>query len=271
MSNLHTFIATHKKLEQLPFPHSIICLDGLLLEGAISSKDHLPDFMEKGRAFASYRAGWTALRYLKNQGVCDDDFLAVYSYRSFFGSIFNDDFSLVTTENTTQDLKNPNAFRLFRTHAELDASWRSDLLLKIPDNIDLVITRPVNFSLPFVEQYASSHHLDDLMFGMGIAIRLSCISQEVAAIALSNKLFIHGFVGRISFWQDLYDKLFLIAEEFYKNHYIQRDGYQARSINFVLERIVSIYLIQKVYFEKMACINTNLIQLSEDGGYVRGE
>lgn len=270
-NKLNTFIVAHQDFGyEIPFPHQLIGLDGFSSNGAVGVDKYLPEYMRGDRTFASYRAGWGVLELLRQKGVCEQEFLGIWSYRSFWGCKFSADLSRMTVENIKEDAGNEYAFRTFQTPNELTNSWDKNVLLSVPDGIELIVTRPITFPITFAEQYASVHHFDDLMFGIGLAIRFGCISPTVAATVLSKKVFVHGFVGRIALYRELYDKLFLIAEEFYKTNYIKRDGYQARSINFVLERICTIFIIQKIYFEKTPAVSANLIQISQDGQYVKG-
>ncbi len=269
MRNVQTFIATHREIPfNISFPYTAVCLDEYKKNGAIIASQHLPEYMANDRTFASYRAGWAVVNLLQNQ-TFKNDFIAIYSYRSFFGTNFDTDFHKLTTENYSV-ADEQSSFRIFRSPQQLKLTWRKDIISEVPHGFELVITKPVAFQISFAEQYSSSHHFDDLMYGLGLAIRVGCISAEVAAHVLSNKIFIHGFIARRSFWIELYNKLFLIADKFYKNYYVKRVGYQERNINFVLERIVSIYLIQKAYYENIPTISTNIVQISEDGVYQKG-
>jgi len=271
MTKMHIFVATHKNIGyNIPFPHVLIGMDGYNSNGAIDISSFLPEYMNSDRTFASYRAGWGALRFLENNQCKDDDFMVVCSYRSFWGVKSHNNYMDLFHENTSSNQLDPLAFRVFQTPIELQETWKSSILLTAPEGVDFITTRPVDFGISVLEQYASSHHLDDLMYGIGLAIRLGCIDPGVTAHVLSNRIFIHGFAGRVKIFRELYSKLFLIAEEFYQKHHIPRDSYQERSINFVLERIVSIFLVQKIYYEKASALNVNLVQISGDGAYVRG-
>jgi len=271
MTKIHTFIATHKEIGyEIPFPHILIGMDGYNSNGAVDASKYIPEYMSRNRVFASYRAGWCALEYIKNSGFQDSDFLAVWSYRSFFGNKFHNNFMNFFKENTSSDSVDSIAFRNFQTPKEIQDTWKSKILINIPEDVELITTRPIDFGMSVMEHYATYHHLDDLMYGVGLAIRLWFIDQKVTAHVLSNSIFISGFIGRVSFYRDLYDKLFLIAEELYKKHYILRVGYQERSINFVLERIVSIFLMQKIYYENIPATNVNIVQISENGTYTPG-
>jgi hypothetical protein len=271
MNKIHNFVVTHKTLEySIPFPHLLVGLDGYKSLDCLDISNSIPDYMNQDRTFACYRAGWGILKYLNDRNTDVSDYLAIYSYRSFFGNDFQNNMLELTNENQNRDLIGSGSFRSFFTPLEFYNSWKSELLDHVPECVELVTTRPIQFPASFSSQYAHCHHFEDLMFGLGIAIRVGCIDPKVTAQFLSSNIFIHGFVGKISFWQDLYQKLFLIADEFYKKHYIIRSGYQARSINFVLERIVSLYLMQKIYYENVSAANVNLIQISDNGKYVPG-
>jgi hypothetical protein len=270
-NKLNTFIVAHQDFGyEIPFPHEIIGLDGFSPSGAINIDVYLPSYMRSDRTFASYRAGWGILELLRQKGVDDQEFLAIWGYRHFFGNKFLADLTQTTTENTKEDPSNPYAYRTFQTPEEIKNSWNETVLLDIPDGIELIVTRPEKFPVTVAEQYAQVHHFEDLMFGVGLAIKCGCINPSVAATVLSKQIFVPGFVGRISLYNQLYEKLFLIATEFYDKHYVQREGYQARTINFVLERICAIFIIQKIYFERAPAVSTNLIQISENGHYIKG-
>lgn len=272
VNKVNIFVTAHKEFGyEIPFPHEIIGLDGFSQNGAVSIDEYIPEYMRGDRTFASYRAGWGVLELLRQKGVDEQEFLEVSSYRSFFGNVLSPDLTRTTYENTKEDLNEPYVFRKFQTPEELRGSWNETILLDVPDGVELVVTRPLKFQMTFAEQYASVHHFEDLMFGVGLAIKFGCINPTFAASVLSKPFFVHGFVGRISLFRELYESLFLIAEEFYKNFYVKRDGYQARTINFVLERICTIFIMQKLYLEKIPAVTTNLVQISEDGQYVKGQ
>ena len=61
-----------------------------------------------------------------------------------------------------------------------------------------------------------------------------------------------------------YERIWWLAKEVYRKHHIPRQGYQERSINFMLERVVSIYLMHKIFVEKMPAVCANLVHVDKN-------
>jgi Domain of unknown function (DUF4422) len=263
------YVATHKKVDWvIPFPHRLITLDGYSEPNALDASSILPREMLEDRTFAFYRAGWVAVADAKD--MKDDDFICLEGYRSYFGTQLSADVHRTVVENPSELSCAADGLRTFMTPSVLQETWMSSILEEVPTGVDLIISRPVAFPCTMLEQYAVSHPIEDLLLGLGLAVRIGVLNEATLPRILNSNYFINNFVGRVSFFRKLYSFLYKVAFEFYSKLYIRRTDYQSRVINFILERIVSIYLIEKVYFEGVSTLTVNLNQITEDGIYRPG-
>ena len=262
---MHRYVITHKPLDwRIPFEHKLVTVDQYRQDGALHASDYIGKEFSGNRTFAIY-AGIAAI--LKNiDHLPDDDFIVVNGYRSYFGSKLNTDISFTVPENTNNNVQQQQ-FRDIITPDDLQANWGTKLLNEFPKGYELVISRPLDLGSPIIEQYSTYHHLDDLLFGIGHAVRAGIIPARFTAHVLTTNFFIAQFASRVSFFRNLYERVWWLAKEVYAKSYVQREGYQERSINFMLERIISIYLTHKIYVEKLPTICTNLVHIDPNLSY----
>lgn len=254
---MNLYVVTHKKIEwNIPFQHKLITVDGYSEEGAINSEKYIEKEISDNRTFAMYKSAPVILDELKNSH--DKEHVGVFSYRSYLSTEFTADIAGVHPEDSA---------RIFATPESLQTSWKDKVLLDFPSNYELVITQPIDFECTVLEQYAAIHHVDDLLFGMGLAVRAGLISQQMVAYSLSNRLFINNFASEVSFYRNLYERVWWIAEEFYKKYWIPRNDYQVRAINFMLERVISAVLIEQVYFRKRPTIACKMLLVDKNLKY----
>lgn len=265
---LHKFVITHKPIDwTIPFQHKLVTVNGYKEEGAIDASEFIGE-LNLNRTFAFFGGIGAILENIKD--LPDDDYINVSSHRGYFGNEFNKNIRTAVPENIQNLPNNPNTLRKIITPAQLQSDWQSLLMTEFPKDYELVILRPINLTRSVTEQYATFHHLDDLLTGVSVAISAGILDQRIAAHALSSPVFIASFASKIKFFRELFEKVWWLAKEIYKKHYVQRQGYQERSINFMLERIVSIYLMQKVYVEEIPTICTNLVHIDNNMVYQSG-
>jgi hypothetical protein len=265
---MHKFVITHKPIEwEIPFEHQLVTVNGYKKEGAIDASDTIGE-LNLNRTFAFYGGVAAILENIKH--LPDDDHIAVYTHRSCFSNEFDTRINLAVSENS-QNLDNPDhEFRKIITPTEFNTEWKDKLFTEFPEGYDLVVGRPMLLPLSLIEQYARFHHLDDLLFGLSIAVRCGLLNPALASEFLTKPIYLGQFSAKVSFFRNLYEKIWWIAKEIYAKHYVQRSGYQERSINFTLERLCCLYLLEKVYAERIPTICAGLLQIDPNSVYQPG-
>ena len=265
---MHKFVITHKPVEwEIPFEHQLVTVNGYKQEGAIDASDFIGD-LNLNRTFAMFGGIAAILENIKD--LPDDDHIVVYGYRTYFGKTLHSNIELAVPENAT-NLDNPEfQFRELVTPDALQATWKDRLLLEFPKDYELVIARPLNLLGTLLSQYSKIHHLDDLFFGLAEAVRAGLLNQHITADLLSQPVFLSQFASKVSFFRNLYERVWWLCKQLYTKHYVQRSGYQERSINFTIERIISIYLMQKVYAEKIPTTCAEFFLIDPNSTYNSG-
>lgn len=265
---MHKFVVTHKPIEWVvPFEHKLVTVNGYRQPGAIDAGDFIGD-LNLNRTFAIY--GGIAAILEKIRDLPDDDHIVVSGYRCYFGSMLHPNVEIAVSENNTSLNNSEFIFRKLITPDTLQSNWKEIVLLDFPKGYDLVISRPMNLPWSILEQYSRVHHLDDLFFGLGEAVRSGLINPHLTANFLSQNIFIAQFASKVSFFKNLYERIWWLAKRLYDVNYVQRTGYQERSINFTIERIISIYLMQKVYLEKVPTTCAELLHIDHNLIYQSG-
>ena len=109
-----------------------------------------------------------------------------------------------------------------------------------------------------IGNYSHYHILRDLLHFITNCIDANIIDNQIAYNILTQKVFIPApSVGTYpgSWFINSLRILEAMAFEFYKNGFIARDGYQKRSIGFILERVLSCMI-----FEELKKYPSNQIQ-----------
>jgi hypothetical protein len=254
------FVITHKKLPwEIPFPHVEIGVDG-----------HVPPDEKKGLAASEILSrtldGETALGALRGmpvinhalESVADDEMVFVGSYRLFLGREM--------TANWLDCSLQQNAII---TPEQLAISWERTVATSIPDDVDIMIPSPQLFAETILNQYSRLHHLDDLFFAVGCAIRANLLDPLLVPTLLSSGIMIpYGlFAAKKKFRYDFNDRLWWCIMKFYKEFYVPRTAYQRRVIDFVFERVTSMILMQRIVREELRCMSCRNIWVSPDGVY----
>jgi hypothetical protein len=265
---MHKFVVTHKPIEwNIPFEHQLVTVNGYKKEGAIDASDFIGD-LNLNRTFAIYGGIAAILENIKD--LPDDDHIVVSGYRAFLGKELHSNIEVAVPENVANVENAEFKFRDLITPDSLQETWKEKLLLEYPKEYELIIARPLNLPVSLLEQYARFHHFDDLLFGLAEAVRSGLINPHLTANFLTKPIFLSQFASKVSFLRDLYERVWWIAKQLYAKHYVQRNGYQERSINFTIERIISIYLMQKVYVEKVPTACCELVHIDFNKVYKSG-
>lgn len=108
---------------------------------------------------------------------------------------------------------------------------------------------PAQFSGGMIAQYATSHCLEDLMRFSAFLIEKKIMSPISVALFLRESIHIPSCNIGV-FTQDSFREIFSIlrraAEFILSEHFIARDGYQRRSVGFLLERLNSFLIINRI-------------------------
>jgi hypothetical protein len=265
---MHNFVITHKPMEwETPVEHQLVTVNGYKQEGAIDASDTIGE-LNLNRTFAFYGGTTAILENIKD--LPDDDHIFVTGYRNWLSNEFNPRIDFAVPENATNSDNPENDFRKMVTPEQLYTTFKDKVMTEFPKEYELVIAKPILLPCPILEQYARYHHLDDFLAGLSVAVRSGLLNQSLVAQFLTMPIHMTAFACKISLFRDLYEKIWWIAKELYSKHYVQRSGYQERSINFTLERICSLYLMQKVYAEKIPTICTGFFQIDRNLIYKSG-
>lgn len=257
MANI--FIITHKDIPwEFPFGHKIIGIEGYKpnKESGFASSDNISKLLDSETAFGAMRAMPTINEILKTK--LETETVMIGSYRLFLGKeTCNDWLSPALQENK------------IITPLELKNNWENLITTEIPNGIDIIIPAPRLLPDTILGQYSRVHHLDDLLFAAGCAIRAGLIdSISVPQMLSSNTLIPYGlFASSAKIRIEFNDRLWWCAQQFYKEHYIPRTGYQRRVIDFVFERINSMSIAQMIIKKELKCISARNIWISENGEY----
>jgi hypothetical protein len=262
---MHKFVVTHKPIKwNIPFEHQLVTVNGYKQEGAIDASDFI-GHLNLDRTFAIYGGIAAILENIKD--LPDDDHIVVSGYRCYFGNTLHNNVEVSISENieNTQDAE--FKFRELITPDELQATWKDKVLLEFPKEYELVISRPLNFLQSILEQHSTTHHFDDLLFGLAEAVRAGLLNPHLTANFLSQPIYISQFASKVSFFKNLYERIWWLCKKIYTKHHVPRNGYQERSINFTVERIISIYLMQKVYVERVPTVCAHLLHIDPNAVY----
>jgi hypothetical protein len=259
---MHKFIVTHKPVEwTIPFEHQLVTVNGYKQDGAIDASDTIGE-LNLDKTFAIYGGIAAILEHIKD--LPDDDHIVVSGYRCYFGSTLQNNVNISVPENLSNTHDSDLVFREILTPEQLQLNWTEKVLLEFPKEYELVISRPINLYQSVIKQHSTTHHFDDFLFGLAEAVRAGILNPHITADLLSQPIHLAQFVSSVSFFKNLYERLWWLCKQLYTKHYVPRTGYQVRSINFTIERIVSLYLLQKVYVERVPTVCAQLLHIDSN-------
>lgn len=111
-----------------------------------------------------------------------------------------------------------------------------------------VFNTPVQFKGGTLGQYASAHVLDDILNFTKYLIEIGIFNAAMAAEFLRESIDIPACnigVLKLETYRTIYSTLRKSAEFVHSRHFVARQGYQRRSVGFLLERL-HMYLILKM-------------------------
>jgi len=253
------FVITHKQIPwELPFSHNIIGVEGYTPNPGkgVAASATISKALDCETAFGALRALPSINEILQSSTQSDTVFIG--SYRLFLGKEMNENWlSPIMQDNmiiTPEDLKN---------------NWQNLIATELPAGVDVIIPAPRLLPDTILGQYSRVHHLDDLVLAVGCAIRAGLIEPlSVPSMLNSNTFIPYGhFASNKETRINFNERLWWCVQEFYKQHYIPRIGYQKRVIDFVFERINSMSVAQMVVNKGLKCVSARNIFISEDGEY----
>lgn len=253
------FIITHKAPQwRIPFPHIEVGVEGYspAAEKGFSAGEIISRVLDSETALGALRGIPVINQVLESVG--DEELIFVGTYRLFLGLEMSHDWLNCNLH--------PN---LIITPDRLESSWSSIISTSIPSEVDILIPSPCIYSDTVLGQYSRSHHLDDLLFAVGCAIRANLIDPILVPKLLSSNVMIPygNFAAKKRFRYDFNDRLWWCVMKFYKDYYVPRTAYQRRVVDFAFERVISMILMQKIVREDLSCMSCRNIWVSHDGIY----
>lgn len=100
-----------------------------------------------------------------------------------------------------------------------------------------------------LEHYATAHVIEDMMYFCAFLVEAKLLSPIEAAEFLREGVLIpSSSVGVFlkKTFTDLVDVLRVAAEFRYSRNFVAREGYQRRNIGFLLERLESFLILQRI-------------------------
>lgn len=253
------FIITHREIPwDIPFSHTKVGIEGFEPSGNfdISAGRIISKSLDSETAFGALRAIPPISEEIRKNTSSDSIFVG--TYRLFLSKETNEDWlSPILQENK------------IITPSELACDWESLISTELPSGVDIMIPAPRILPDTLLGQYSRVHHLDDLLLATGCAIRAGLLEPlSVPSMLSSNTLIPYGlFASSAKIRLDFNERLWWCIQDFYKNHYVPRVGYQRRIIDFVFERIKSMAIIQMNINKKLNCVSARNIWISDNGIY----
>lgn len=257
------FVVTHKAPPwNIPFPHSEVGVEGYSppVGKGIAAGEIMSRLLDSETALGALRGIPAINNALESVG--DDEPVFLGSYRLFLGAEMSSNWLDYSLQNNS-----------IITPEQLQASWHSTIATSIPEGIDILIPAPRILPDTILGQYSRVHHLDDLLFAVGCAIRANLLDPLLVPMLLTkNTLIPYGmFAAKKEFRYDFNERLWWCIMKFYKEFYTPRTAYQRRVIDFSFERVISMILIQRIVREELSCMSCRNIWVSEDGVYRPGK
>ncbi len=253
------FIVTHQPLVwELPFKHRLIGVEGYTPDKAqgLAACETISRALDSETAFGA----------LRSLPVINEDLINLNTNEA----VFTGSYRLLLSQEMQEDWLSPLLQEnKIISPADLKENWQNLVATELPESVDILIPAPRLLPDTILGQYSRVHHLDDLMFAVGCAIRAGLLEpHSVPKMLASNTLIPYGnFASKKDFKVEFNDRLWWCAQEFHKHHYKPRVGYQRRVIDFVFERVTSMAIIQNIVSKELKCLSCRNIWISEDGIY----
>jgi hypothetical protein len=235
-------------LGHLPFPHSHWDhIDLMIAPRLIKGQKQLALvddslFGEHGSALSEHVQLLWLLEHLDEVSV-DCSYVRIFHYRRFVSR----------KEPCVGQRSSNHPWSITISEADLDA-FAADFV-RFSDSE--VFNTPVQFNGGMLGQYASAHVLKDLLNFTNFLIEAGIFSQKEAAEFLRENIEIPSCnIGtyKLETYREIFSTLRKAADFLYSNFFIAREGYQRRSVGFLLERLNS-YLILKMIRQGLVIAN----------------
>ena len=252
------FVISHQPFDwKVPFEHIEIGVGGYTPINGIGAKDANGALLDMEVAFGGIRSARTIQNIISKSD--ENETVALSSYRMFLGKNVSDQWNSAVPFDSRHRIVTPEFF--LENHSSLVAQ-------ELPPDIDLMICSPVAFPCSVLEQY-TAHHVDDLMFAVGCAIRGGLIDAKLAARVLTNNVLIPFglYTSKAKFRYDMTDRFLWCVDDFYRKHHIPREGAQRRSIDFAFERVLSICLYGKIISENLRVASSIPVLISQTNSH----
>jgi hypothetical protein len=260
MAELLTFVVTHKPVEwDIPFAHEIITVGEYHESSALNSSDYLPQEINVDRALAWFRFIPAAIDRL--QRVEESVGVVAVNHRTAFSKRVVHGVSRPVKEFDAREILKPEY---------LKSNWEKLILQDFPDGADFLVTNVVDFGCSSLQNYAACHHLEDLLGGFSLAVRLGLVKSSDVEWYLQNRLFINLFAAKKEFFVEVYSKVWKLGLAFFETFRSRRAGYQERYANFMLERFVSLLLLKEISRNRERFMSTKYFAIDPDGIYRPG-
>ncbi len=253
------FVVTHIDPPwEIPFKHEKVGLEGYVPPGdsGLSASNLISKALDYETALGALRA-IPAINY-SIESAEDDEIVFVGTYRLFLGSEMADNWLDYSVQENK--IVHPN---------ELGDLGRNLIQMGVPDGVDILINAPRILPDTILGQYSRVHHLDDLLFAVGVAIRAGLLDPLLVPKFLSsNTLIPYGlYATKKKLRLEINEKIWWCVMQFYKDHYTPRSAYQRRVIDFAFERVLSMVLLQRIIRDGLRCKACRNIWVSQDGVY----
>lgn len=244
-NNIISFCLSHRPIEfNLPSKTRILWLsDETNCQAENENTIHLSDVSDKLQSqhkFLGASAGVFAILDLINRNIIkvfDDDFINILQYRKFLL-----DFGIGTTAPHCSAMRLPKTYEL--TNLNLDN------FLKL--HIDTIkVCEALNINQTIIHNYASNHHLQDLLRYLAVAVEIQAIDKNEVSTFLNDTIFIPCGIElgifKVSYFKILAQQLRNICDEFLKfNIPHGTDSYQRRALAFCNERFASYQFLKLI-------------------------
>jgi hypothetical protein len=252
------FIITHQNIPwKIPFKHTVIGIGGYEPVDGIAAKNLIGEELDNEHALGGIRSARSIIEAVSK--VDSKETIKCSTYRLFISNDLNEKWNLSVPFSERHRIVSPEDFHL--SHEEL-------VLQLMPPGVDLVICTPIHFPCTVLEQY-TVHHLDDLLFAMGCAVRAGLIDQTITAKILSGNIMLpFGFyASKPQFRVEFTEKILYCVREFMLKHWIPRTDYQRRCIDFAFERVASVALYQSIIRDKLNVLSSTPVLISDSETY----
>ncbi len=237
--NVTIYIATGKKIENIPFGYKGVYVGSGRLDNMLSDGDG-ENIKEKN----PYYCELTALYYVwKNEEL--SDYVGLVHYRRFFDFTCDNPKAIVETKNDLLDIAD---------------NVLIDALLDDLDKYDIVLPKADNMCLSVYEQYAKHHNKKDYdVVRTIIKDKYPEYLNAFDQVSNGNALHLYNmFVMKKEIFSHYMEWLFSILFEVEKKIDIQSyDQYQRRVFGYLAERLLNVY----VYSNNLSLVEKPIIFL----------